>query len=82
MRTARRGAPAGRFFRINSRKSIDILSRVWYYNSRKEVKALSKRKPPKKSGNKVTSPESKVNLVTAIIELVIAILMLIEKLTE
>ena len=43
---------------------------------------MSKRKPQKKSGNKVTSPESKVNLVTAIIELVIAILMLIEKLTE
>lgn len=43
---------------------------------------MSKRKPPKKSGNKVASPESKVNLITAIIELVIAVLMLIEKLTE
>ena len=43
---------------------------------------MSKRKPPKKSGNKVASPESKVNLITAIIELVIAVLMLIEKITE
>lgn len=40
---------------------------------------MSKRK--KKSGNKV-EPASYLNLVTAILNLVIAILLLIEKLTE
>lgn len=46
---------------------------------RKEVNTLSKRK--KKSGNKA-EPDSYLNLVTAILNLVIAILLLIEKLTE
>lgn len=36
----------------------------------------------KKSGNKKASPESKLNLITAPLNLVIAILLLIEKLTE
>ena len=44
-----------------------------------EVNALSKRK--KKRGNKA-EPDSYLNLVTAILNLVIAILLLIEKLTE
>ena len=43
---------------------------------RKEVNALSKRK--KKRGNKA-EPDSYLNLVTAILNLVIAILLLIEK---
>ena len=47
--------------------------------NRKEVNALSKRK--KKRGNKA-EPDSYLNLVTAILNLVIAILLLIEKLTE
>lgn len=46
---------------------------------RKEVNALRKRK--KKRGNKA-EPDSYLNLVTAILNLVIAILLLIEKLTE
>ena len=46
---------------------------------RKEVNALSKRK--KKRGNKA-EPDSYLNLVTAILNLVIAILLLIEKLNE
>ena len=46
---------------------------------RKEVNALGKHK--KKRGNKV-EPDSYLNLVTAILNLVIAILLLIEKLTE
>ena len=46
---------------------------------RKEVNALSKRK--KKRGIKA-EPDSYLNLVTAILNLVIAILLLIEKLTE
>jgi len=39
---------------------------------------LSKKKQ-KKSGNKKDQPASKINLVTAIVNLVIAILLLIEK---
>ena len=46
--------------------------------NRKEVNALSKRK--KKRGNKA-EPDSYLNLVTATLNLVIAILPLIEKLT-
>lgn len=54
---------------------------VWYIIiNRKEVNTLSKRKRKKKSGNK-TAPESYINLVTAVLNLVIAILLLIEKLT-
>lgn len=40
---------------------------------------MSKRK---KSGNKKVSPESKLNLVTAILNLVIALILLYEKLTS
>ena len=61
-------------------KTIDILQAVWYYNKRKEDKALSQKRK-KKSGNKA-KPDSYINLVTAILNLVIAILLLIEKLTE
>jgi len=43
---------------------------------------LSKRKPQKKSGNKNDSPISTINLITALVNLVIAILLLIDKLTE
>lgn len=37
-------------------------------------------KQKKKSGNKKVSPESKLNLVTAILNLVIALLLLIDRL--
>lgn len=36
----------------------------------------------KKSGNKKVSPESKLNLVTAILNLVIALILLYEKFTS
>lgn len=36
----------------------------------------------KKSGNKKVGPESKLNLVTAILNLVIALILLYEKLTN
>lgn len=39
-------------------------------------------KRKKKSGNKKDQPASTINLVTAIVNLVIAILLLIEKLTR
>jgi diacylglycerol kinase len=42
---------------------------------------LSKKKQ-KKSGNKKDQPASAINLITAIVNLVIAILLLIEKLTR
>lgn len=48
---------------------------------RKGVKTLSKKKQ-KKSGNKKDQPASTINLITAIVNLVIAILLLIEKLTR
>ena len=48
---------------------------------RKEVKTLSKRRK-RKSGNKKDAPASIINLITAIVNLVIAILLLIEKLTR
>ena len=48
---------------------------------RKEVKTLSKKKQ-KKSGNKKDQPASTINLITAIVNLVITILLLIEKLTR
>lgn len=41
---------------------------------------MSKKKQ-KKSGNKKDQPASTINLITAIVNLVIAILLLIEKLT-
>lgn len=40
------------------------------------------KKPHKKSGNKKDRQESTINLITAIVNLVIAILLLIEKLTR
>lgn len=45
------------------------------------LKTLSKKKQ-KKSGNKKDQPASTINLITAIVNLVIAILLLIEKLTR
>ena len=42
---------------------------------------MSKKSRKKKSDNK-TGPDSYLNLVTALVNLVIAILLLIEKLTE
>ena len=42
---------------------------------------MSKKKQ-KKSGNKKDQPASTINLITAIVNLVIAILLLIEKLTR
>ena len=58
-----------------------LLAYTYVYDiiiDRKEVKTLSKKK---KSGNKKDQPASTINLITAIINLVIAIL-LIEKLTR
>lgn len=40
------------------------------------------RKPKKKSGNQTDRLASKYNLIAAILNLVVAILLLIEKLTE
>jgi transcriptional regulator with XRE-family HTH domain len=57
----------------------DLAARVQVEGVTKEVNALSKRK--KKRGNKA-EPDSYLNLVTAILNLVIAILLLTEKLTE
>lgn len=66
--------------RIFFAKKLLTYCKQWYYNKRKEDKALSKKRK-KKSGNKA-KPDSYINLVTAILNLVIAILLLIEKLTE
>ena len=49
---------------------------------RKEVNTLSKRKRKKKSGNQKDSLASTFNLIAAILNLVIAILLAIEKLIE
>ena len=49
--------------------------------NRKGVKTLSKRRK-RKSGNKKEPPASIINLITAIVNLVIAILLLVEKLTR
>ncbi len=69
------------FFLLYLRKLIDIYARIWYNNIRKEVKTLSK-KQQKKGGNKKDQPASTINLITAIVNLVIAILLLIEKMTR
>jgi hypothetical protein len=50
-----------------------------YFNHGKEVRTLGKNK---KSGNKKASLETKLNLVTAILNLVIALILLYEKLTS
>lgn len=60
-------------------KVLDILRAVCYYNRQKGGKRIEQAK--KKRGNKA-EPDSYLNLVTAILNLVIAILLLIEKLTE
>ena len=57
---------------------LDIYTLSCYYNIRKEVKALSRKK---KSGNK-GEPASYITLVTAIVNLVIALILLYEKLTS
>jgi hypothetical protein len=49
---------------------------------RKEVNTLSKQNRKKKSGNQKESLASTFNLIAAILNLAIAILLLIEKLTE
>lgn len=61
-------------------KKIDILQAVCYYNTRKEVTALSRRK--KKNGNQTDRLTSKINLVAAILNLVAIILILLERLIE
>lgn len=57
---------------------LDIYAYLWYYNIRKEVNTVSKRK--KKKGGKA-QPDT-LNLTAAILNLITAILLLIEKLTE
>lgn len=62
-------------------KAIDILRAVCYYNRQKGGKRIEQAKKETRRGNKA-EPDSYLNLVTAILNLVIAILLLIEKLTE
>ena len=50
-----------------------------YFNHGKEVRTLSKNK---KSGNKKAGLDTKLNLVTAILNLVIAFILLFDKLTS
>ena len=69
------------FFCFFSQKLLTYTHVYSIIIDRKEVKTLSKKKQ-KKSGNKKDQPASKINLVTAIVNLVIAILLLIEKLTR
>ena len=71
--------PPGIFFALFYEKLLTYYKQYDIIIDRKEVNALSKRK--KKRGNKA-EPDSYLNLVTAILNLVIAILLLIEKLTE
>ena len=58
--------------------TIYILGTVCYYSNRKGVNHMSKRK--KKGGGK--APDSTINLTAAILNLITAILLLIEKLNE
>lgn len=69
------------FFCFFSRKLLTYTHVYSIIIDRKEVKTLSKKKQ-KKSGNKKDQPASTINLITAIVNLVIAILLLIEKLTR
>ena len=69
----------GLFFCTFLKKLLTYCEQYDIIIDRKEVNTLSKRK--KKRGNKA-EPDSYLNLVTAILNLVIAILLLIEKLTE
>lgn len=57
--------------------SIDVLGPVCYYNDRKEVNDMSKRK---RSG-KVDHLTSYVNLTAALLNLIVALLLLIETLS-
>ena len=57
---------------------LDLYTYVCYTIVRKEVKALGKKK---KSGNKV-EPASYITLVTAIINLIISLILLYEKITR
>lgn len=78
----RRGDPvAAYFFLLFSQKLLTYTHVYSLIINRKEVKTLSKKKQ-KKSGNKKDQPASTINLITAIVNLVIAILLLIEKLTR
>ena len=67
------------FFLLFSQKLLTYTHVYSIIIDRKEVKTLSKQK---KSGNKKDQPASTINLITAIVNLVIAILLLIEKLTR
>ena len=67
------------FFLLFSQKLLTYTHVYSIIIDRKEVKTLSKKK---KSGNKKDQPASTINLITAIVNLVIAILLLIEKLTR
>ena len=69
------------FFCFFSQKLLTYTHVYSIIINRKEVKTLSKKKQ-KKSGNKKDQPASTINLITAIVNLVIAILLLIEKLTR
>lgn len=69
------------FFLLFSQRLLTYTHVYSIIIDRKEVKTLSKKKQ-KKSGNKKDQPASTINLITAIVNLVIAILLLIEKLTR
>ena len=69
------------FFLFFSQKLLTYTHVYSIIIDRKEAKTLSKKKQ-KKSGNKKDQPASTINLITAIVNLVIAILLLIEKLTR
>ena len=69
------------FFLLFSQKLLTYTHVYSIIIDRKEVKTLSKIMQ-KKSGNKIDQPASTINLITAIVNLVIAILLLIEKLTR
>lgn len=59
-------------------KSIDIYASIWYNSIRKEVRTLS-RKRKKKSGNNIEFATNAINFITAILNLAMAILLIVEK---
>lgn len=63
-------------------KVLDILQAVWYYIIRKEDNTLSKKHCKKKSGNQTDRLTSNINLISAILNLVTVILIVLEKLLE
>lgn len=56
---------------------IDVLGPVCYYNDRKEVNDMSKRKKSGKADRLATY----INLTTALLNLIVALLLLIETLS-